>query len=166
MLLSKWNKSEINAMQKADKPRVIIDTNLFISAIIIADRLPNRLLQAWKKDLYTLVISNDILEEIKDVLERDYLKKKYNLSSKKIVQLITTFELNAELANPLSNHDLPVHCRDAKDDKLLALALGGEVDYLITGDKDLLVLNGNPALKKLKILNVKEFIILFEPANT
>lgn len=152
-------------MQKADKPRVVIDTNLVISTIIIAGGLPNQLLQAWKKDFYTLVISNEILEEIKEVLQRDCLQEKYHFIPEKTVPLITMLKFSAELARPLSEEDLPVHCRDIKDDKLLTLAMGGEADYLVTGDKDLLVLNGNPKLKKLKIITAKKFLSILSYRN-
>lgn len=59
-------------------------------------------------------------------------------------------------------HDLylPIHGRDPEDDFMLATALRGVANYLITGDEDLLVLNGNPALGKLKIVLVKDFLKL------
>lgn len=41
--------------------------------------------------------------------------------------------------------------RDPKDDKFLAVAVAGSADYLVTGDDDLLTLNGNPALHSLQI---------------
>lgn len=53
---------------------------------------------------------------------------------------------------------LPVAVRDVKDEKILASAVDGTVDYLVTGDIDLLILNGNPALGVLKIVTVRDFI--------
>lgn len=67
-------------------------------------------------------------------------------------------KLAAEMVKSLSEEKLPVHCRDPKDDKLLALAMAGKADYLVTGDKDLLCLNAHSALKSLKIITVKEFL--------
>ena len=46
-------------------------------------------------------------------------------------------------------------CRDPKDDKFLELAVNGQADYLVTGDKDLLVLH---PFKTTQILSTKEFI--------
>ena len=46
-------------------------------------------------------------------------------------------------------------CRDPKDDKFLELAVNGQAEYLITGDKDLLVLH---PFKETKILSTKDFI--------
>ena len=54
----------------------------------------------------------------------------------------------------------PVSSRDPKDDPLLAVALSGHADYLITGDDDLLVLDGEPALGTLRIVTVRDFLQL------
>jgi predicted nucleic acid-binding protein len=51
---------------------------------------------------------------------------------------------------------LPLHSRDKKDDKFLACALGGNCDYLITEDEDLLVLNGKRELGKLQIITAHD----------
>ena len=53
---------------------------------------------------------------------------------------------------------LPVHVRDPKDDHLLAAALGGQADYLVTGDRDILDLRGHPGLKFIQIVTVLEFL--------
>lgn len=145
-----------------DKPkfRIIIDTNLIVSAMIVAGSRPDHLLQNWKKERYILVTSQELLGEIKETLQKDHLQKKYHLQREKVAQLITLLELAAELATPLSPQELPLHCRDRKDDKLLALALGAAVDYLVTGDKDLLTLNNHPALGKLRIITAKDFLAL------
>lgn len=52
---------------------------------------------------------------------------------------------------------VPVTVRDTKDIHLRAAALGGNADYLITGDDDLLVLNGDPALGRLRIVTVRTY---------
>ena len=147
-------------MQTEDKLRVVIDTNLIISAIIVPGSLPDQLFRAWQKDLYILVISIEILEEIKEVVQREYIREKYHLSTEKIVKLITLLRLSTELIIPISEQELPLHCRDTKDDKLLTLALAGDVDYLITGDDDLLALNGKTELGKLKIVTVRKFMTI------
>lgn len=58
----------------------------------------------------------------------------------------------------MPEEQLPIRSRDPKDNKLLACALSTNADYLITGDEDLLILNGNPALGALKILTAKDFL--------
>lgn len=46
-------------------------------------------------------------------------------------------------------------CRDPNDDMFLSAALAGKVDYIVSGDKDLLVLN---SVLDLKIINPRQFL--------
>jgi PIN domain len=66
--------------------------------------------------------------------------------------------LPAPFVSPLPLSQLPLHSRDKKDDKFLACALGGNCDYLVTEDDDLLVLNGKPELGKIQIGTAYEFL--------
>lgn len=143
-------------MKRTGKERVVIDTNLLISAVLTTGT-PYNLIQAWKNDKFTLVLSPYLLKEIKDTSQKDYLQK-YHLFSERAGLLIITLKLAAEIISPLSDETLPIHCRDPKDDQLLAVALTGDTDYLITGDKDLLELNGKKELGKLRIITAKEFL--------
>ena len=144
-------------MQKANKLRIVIDTNLLISALIVSGSTPDRLLQAWRKDSFILVTSEQLLEEISEVAKRNSLNK-YCLFPKRVDKLLEGLSLSTELVMALPEQNLPIRCRDPKDNKILACALGGKADYLVTGDKDLLTLNGNPALSGLKIILAKEFL--------
>jgi predicted nucleic acid-binding protein len=78
------------------------------------------------------------------------------LDTNLIVSGVTSLREATERVTPLDS--LPLHSRDPKDDKLLALALGGNADYLITGDQDLLVLNDNPGLENLRIITAAVFL--------
>lgn len=144
-------------MPDENKLRVVIDTNLLISAALVAKSPPDKLIRSWLKKEFILLISLEQLEEIKDVSQRKKLKAR-PLFTKRITELTEDIEYVAETLKPLSKKDLPIHGRDEDDDFMLAAALGGDVDYLITGDEDLLVLNGNPSLGKLKIITVKDFL--------
>jgi len=52
----------------------------------------------------------------------------------------------------------PIHSRDSHDDSFLAVALGGNAEYLITGDDDLLVLQGDPRLGMLRVVTAREYL--------
>ena len=78
------------------------------------------------------------------------------LDTNLIVSGVTSLREATERVTPLDS--LPLHSRDPKDDKLLAVALGGNADYLITGDQDLLVLNDNPGLENLRIITAAVFL--------
>ena len=148
-------------MPKASKPRVVIDTNLIVSAVISSGgTTPHRLLKLWRDNRYVLLTSGKLLNEVNDVLTRDYIKEEYSLSQKEIAEIVASLILNGIMVETPSEADLPIHSRDPKDDRLLALALGGQADYLVTGDNDLLDLNGKPELGKLKIITAAEFLTI------
>lgn len=149
-------------MEQMVKLRVVIDTNIFISAVIVGGGLPDQLLRLWQIDSYTLLTSSELISEIETVLQRNDIKERYSLSTEVTTQVLTLLRLGSESVNPLSEENLPIHSRDDGDDKLLALAFGGGVDYLVMGDKDLLVLNGDPLLGRLKIVTVREFLSIEE----
>jgi len=152
-------KFAASGMPNKNRPRIVVDTNILISAAIVPNSAPDKLIKAWQKKQFILLTPSEQLEEIKDVSERKRFEI-YELFKERVEELIETLGFAAERIHPVSIKDIPIHCRDPKDDFLLATALGGNADYLITGDKDLLVLNGNPALDKLKIISVSEFLNL------
>jgi len=147
-------------MIRSAKLRVVIDTNLFISGIIAGQGLPSKLLQAWRDGIFILIISEILIGEMKTVLWRPRIQKEYKIGSAKITQMTDTLKSGAELVRPASAESLSVHCRDAKDDLLLATSIAGQADYLVTGDKDLLVLNGDTHLGKSKIVTARKFLDL------
>jgi putative PIN family toxin of toxin-antitoxin system len=140
-------------------PRVVLDTNLFVSALISPTGTPNQLLQLWEGGRIILLTSSELLDEVDSVLHRASIQERYQLAEERIERLLTRLRLTAEWVMPL-NRPLPLHSRDPKDDKLLALALGGNADYLITGDQDLLDLDGEPALENLPIITATAFLEL------
>ncbi|MGH2615596.1 MAG: PIN domain-containing protein [Thermomicrobiales bacterium] len=62
--------------------------------------------------------------------------------------------------------NIPVPLRDPNDEQILAAALGGDADYLVTGDNDLLDRQGDPRLSTLKIVTAAQFLaVLNESAG-
>ena len=115
--------------QKPNK--VIIDTNLWVSFLIgkelhfLKDLIVNEKIK--------LVLSDQLLEELKLVTTRKKLKKYFD--TEKVDELITLLKHVSEKVNITKIENV---CRDPKDDFLLALARKAKAKYLITGDKDLL----------------------------
>ncbi len=144
-------------MTDGNKLRVVVDTNLLISAAISSNSLADKFIAAWQKDTFSLIISHEQLEEIRDVSKRKKFAS-YPKFLERIEELIQTLAFTAEKAEVLLEKDLPLHSRDPEDNFLLSAALGGSADYLITADEDLLVLQDHPALGKLKIMTVRDFL--------
>lgn len=146
-------------MSKTKRVRVVLDTNLIISAALIPQSLPDRLFRLWLKDSFDLLISKEQLEEIKTASKKSKLAS-YPLFSDRIIEFTTNLEFTAELVKPAPETNLPLHSQDPKDDYLLATSVGGGADYLVTGDEDLLALTANPGLGKLKIVSAKQFLFI------
>jgi len=131
--------------------RVIIDTNLWISFLI--SKKYNELDPLIKSGNIQLVFSSELIEEFLNVAKRPKFKKFFkNSDIQKLLSLMHNF---GELITVNSKVD---YCRDKKDNFLLNLSIDGKVDFLITGDVDLLVLG---KVMKTQIVSWSDFISSF-----
>lgn len=140
------------------KLRAVIDTNVIVSGFASINGIPNQILRAWQKDHFTLLTSVKLISELIDVLSRSRIKKIFKIEQREIQDILTRLLETPEYIAPVEDENLLIHSRDHKDDKLLACAIGGKAEYLVTGDRDLLVLNGNAKIGNLKIVSPKEFL--------
>ena len=145
-------------MKAAKQPRAVIDTNIIVSGLISPRSFSAQVFSAWENNLFTWVLSAEILAEIKDVLERDSIKKTYHIQQEQIASLLSSLMIACEHVIPSSEDLLPIHSRDPKDDKFLACVFFGTCDYLVSADPDLLVLNKEPQLASLQILPAEQFL--------
>jgi putative PIN family toxin of toxin-antitoxin system len=116
--------------------RVVLDTNVLVSALISPDGPPALIYSAWIEDRFTLLTSQEQLAELKATLAKPKLRKYMHRAQ--TGRLVNELRFFAELVT-----ELPSVRRspDRDDDFLLELAEGGAADYLVTGDKgDLLLL--------------------------
>ena len=120
--------------------RVVLDTNVLLSGIAYPTSLPGKIMQAWRVGSVEVVLSTYILDELRRVLPR--LAARHGLSAGEIDDLVDILSLQAEVLEPLPVAD-PV-LRDVADlpvlGTLVAAMKAGNIDYLISGDKDLLTL--------------------------
>lgn len=114
--------------------KVIVDTNLWISFLI--GRKLSCLLSLLSHPNFELVVSQELLDEIREVSSRPKLMKYF---SQEQIALLLDFMSEETLSYQLEN--ITLRCRDPKDDYLLELAIVSKADYLVTGDKDLLDLD-------------------------
>ncbi|HLZ68662.1 MAG TPA: putative toxin-antitoxin system toxin component, PIN family [Dehalococcoidia bacterium] len=135
--------------------RVVIDTNLFVSALIRMGSIPDQVITAWLEHRLWLVTTRALNAEIANVLARPWLGERYTIDSARQRRFVDGLEA-AEPVQPLAV--LPLQSRDVADNKVLAAALGGHADYLVSGDNDLLALDGDPALGVLRIVTPAAFM--------
>lgn len=135
---------------------VTLDTNVIVSGIILARGNPALILSLWKKHSFTLILSSDILEELKETLRRLKIAKHYDISPDRIKNSTKLLRKKSRIVLPVPiSSSIPL--RDQKDAEILGTALSGKADYLVTGDKDLLVLEGDSHIGSLHIVTPKQF---------
>ena len=135
--------------------RAVLDTNVFLRALINPHSRCGQLLGEFADD-YELVLSPAIVREVLEVLHRPRLRAKFpQIAQLDIARIIALFE-QARVVEP---QDVPSVSRDPKDDKFLACARSAEAEYLVTEDKDLLILE---AYEGARICQPAEFIALLE----
>jgi putative PIN family toxin of toxin-antitoxin system len=135
--------------------RVVIDTSVLIRYLIKPSAAIKRLIEVqWLGDKVQMVTAPELIEELEGVLERDYVQK-FVLPAEGQA-LLDAIRLKAEILPPLG--EIPYYTRDAKDDKFVACALVAEAGYVITVDKDLLVLG---ALGGTRMVTPDEFMKTF-----
>jgi uncharacterized protein len=126
---------------------IVIDTNVLVSGLGWKGK-PNKILKLIEKNQYTLIISDEQLFEIERVIK--YSKLKFDITKQKNI-LNYLKEISGLLISSLKV-DL---CRDPNDNMILASAIEANADFIITGDKDLLVLK---EVNGIKIVTVSEFL--------
>ena len=131
------------------KIRIILDTNIWISFLITKSMKGiDRLIF---NDKAVLLFSGESMIEFIDVTGREKLKPYFTKDD--IASLIDLIEEYGEIVEVQSKVDI---CRDKEDNFLLSLAKDGKADYLITGDKDLLVLENFGKTEMIKLTDFLE----------
>lgn len=115
--------------------RAVIDTNVFISRLLLPDSVPGRAARHLI-DSAVLLVSEDTLNELADVLARPKLDPYLSLKTRQQFFL----ELG-EIAQMVPILQRIRACRDPRDDKFLELAVNDEAELILTGDRDLLALH-------------------------
>jgi putative PIN family toxin of toxin-antitoxin system len=129
--------------------RFIVDTNVFISQLLWPSSIPGK---AFRKALSsgTLLVSQEVLQELTDVLGRKKFDPYVTIEERQgfLRQLSLIVEIVPHVISLKA-------CRDSKDDKFLSLAVSGGADFILTGDKDLLVLD---PFKTVRILSCATYL--------
>ena len=113
--------------------RAIIDTNIWIS-FLIGKTLKELQILLDNPDI-EIIITKDTILEIRETYERKHLEKYF-----KDEQFSGFWEYLDKLRLEITVDNIPQICRDEDDNYLLALAELTNCNFIITGDKDLLVL--------------------------
>jgi len=135
--------------------RVVLDTGILIAALITKDTPPDRIYQAWRKRRFELITSQWQLDEFRRVSRYPKLRK--YLQPIEAGNLVNGLRHQARFLENLPDVDLS---EDPDDNPLLAMAIAGEVDYLVSGDKrDVLAVK---KVGKASIVTARRFLTILQ----
>jgi putative PIN family toxin of toxin-antitoxin system len=129
--------------------RVVLDTNVIISAALSKNSTPDKVVN-YAIDSTILLISNDTFNELQEKLLSNKFDKYVQVQTRKT--FLKTLHAISEM---VTIGKRITACRDSKDDKFLELAVNGDANYIVTGDKDLLVLH---SFETVEILTAADFL--------
>lgn len=132
-----------------NKPRIVVDTNVAISALLRKDSVPGRAIVKVMES-GELIVSNETLVELLDILLSPKFDRYVPIEIRE--EFLGRLQLRALHVNITSTVSV---CRDPKDDKFLELAVDGGASYLITGDQDLLVLD---SFRGIRVVTPRDFL--------
>ena len=133
--------------------RVVIDTNAWISRLLLTDSVAARAVDN-ALTRFEVVVSEASVEELAGVLSREKFDRYVSLQDReeflrRLLQVTTMVFVLSEITD----------CRDPEDNRFLAMALDSESDYVVTGDADLLALN---PWRGIEIVSPGEFLAIRE----
>jgi putative PIN family toxin of toxin-antitoxin system len=137
--------------------RVVLDANVFVSAVLKPQSDLPRIFDLVKAGEVKLIISSDILSEIRGVLLYPKLRKRHRRTPKKIDEFLRkTVRVSIITSGKMKVEEIK---DDPEDNKYLAAAAEGKADFIISGDHHLRELG---IFRGIRILSPSMFLKLLE----
>lgn len=141
--------------------RIVLDTNIVVSAFLWGGT-PRRVISAAIENGILLLSSDEVINEVERTLDKVKFDDQLRLIGKSSAEIVSEYSRLVTLVPPAPLSGGVV--RDSKDEIILAAAVGGKADTLVSGDKDLTDLN---EYQGIRIVTPAQFFsILFPPTET
>jgi putative PIN family toxin of toxin-antitoxin system len=134
--------------------KVVLDTNIFVSSLLVKAGLPAQVLDTWRERQYLLVVSPAIVAEIRATLNYPRIRRKYAITDEDVEQLVTLLERDA-LVVPGDANVAGAIPDDPADEIVLACAVDAQADVIVSGDRHLLELGSH---RSIPILTARQFL--------
>lgn len=110
--------------------RIVLDTNILISALLSPKGVPWQLVYAWLKNDFDLVTAHEQIMELKRVIQYDHLRERIDFKRREqVLQALET------LAIRVDNLPYITLSSDPDDNAILGIAVAGKADLVVSGDK-------------------------------
>ncbi len=112
--------------------KIVLDTNVLVSAFLSPHGVPARILKYLKQEAFELLISEEILHEYAVALQYDRVKKMHKLTDEQIIRVLEDLKSTATFVKPTIS--LTVVASDPDDNKFFECALEGGAQFIVSGD--------------------------------
>jgi len=109
---------------------VLLDTNVIVSGLLSGDAPPGRLLMAWQDGAFVLLSSRRQIDELRRVMAYDRLRTR--IGPQQALDVLDNLDASAVIVEPAAGIDLS---QDPDDNVILATAIAGRADLIVSGDK-------------------------------
>jgi hypothetical protein len=137
--------------------KVVLDTNELVSAVIKSGGLPDQIVQAWRDDKFEMVLSPAMLAELARVLRYPRLRKLHGWTDAQVDVFVDGLRAAATVV--AGDVEVSVVADDPDDNVILACAVEGGADYVVSGDAHLLNLK---TYRGIRLVTAREFTIILE----
>ncbi|MFO7679081.1 MAG: putative toxin-antitoxin system toxin component, PIN family [Chloroflexota bacterium] len=111
--------------------RIVVDTNIWIRALL-GGKVSLPILTAFRENKFNVIVSDELMTELREVAQRSRLSKRIDpLDTAELLALLAWYGESVTLST------IPPRCRDPKDHPVLATAIDGHADAIVSGDDDL-----------------------------
>lgn len=111
--------------------RVVLDVGQYVSAAIYSRGYPGQLLAAWENHHFDLLLSPPILTDLYRVLHYPHVRKRHTWDDVRIDQFFVTLSNDSIFTQ--DTLELDVVKDDPIDNKIIACAVEGGADYIVSG---------------------------------
>lgn len=134
--------------------KVVIDTNVIVSALLSPESIPGQIVRLWREDIIEVLSHTTIINELREVMAYSRIKKKLSLPSTQaheFIELLEIYTVPVKIPAKVKKISL-----DMDDDIFLHVAYYGKAECIISGDKHLLDVK---QYKGIPVLKPAEFIV-------
>ena len=136
--------------------RTVVDVNIFVSAFINTAGAPSVVVDAWLDGRFTLILSNALRDEIRDVASRPQTARYFRATADAVATVLANLDHAADLVVP---DPVVVVNADPDDDMILGTATADNSDYIVTGDRHLLALG---SFRGIPIVTPHQFLRILD----
>jgi putative PIN family toxin of toxin-antitoxin system len=141
--------------------KVVLDTNVIVSAVLKAGGSPDLIVKAWRAGSYQLITSAPLLLELKEVLDRPRISKRAGFSPAEARDILAAMADSAIVAE--AELTIEVVEADPDDNRVLEAAVSAGADYIVSGDQHLLALQ---SYEGISIVRPRRFMAILTSAES